>query len=75
MHTSRRSLTYSNAKSNVNKQNIYINWTVNPVTLKIQYNYPHFIEGLRVGIGSKLIRREKKNKEMTTRTQQFYISI
>jgi len=62
MRTSRRSPTYSDAKSNVNKQNIYINWTAIPVTSKIQYNYCNLLRARGYELGVNLLEEKEINK-------------
>lgn len=62
MHTGSRIVTYGDANSNVNKQNIYINLTVNPVTLKIQYNYGILLRARGCELGVNLLGEKEINE-------------
>jgi hypothetical protein len=75
MRTGMRSLTCSDAKSNVNVRNIYINWTVNPVTLKIQYNYRILLRARGYELEVNLLGEKELNKWLPNTTVLYHINI
>jgi hypothetical protein len=70
-HTSRSILTYSDAKSNINKQNLYINWTLFRVTFKIQYDCRILLRACGYDLGVNLL-GEKEIKNWPPNTTFLY---